>query len=173
VTPAYYASYSAVVNEMLILQDAYQKEVVPLISQAQADIAKKDYTTLATLGIQARSINDTQKKRIAILSADFNSLASANATLTDATAKSLTTSLITAGRNVLAVYSAYSTLIDDILSGNLSAQSVTDAKTLASTSATTMKAFGDAYTKLSLYFGDTLAKDLMAYVKTASSTKSQ
>src|SRR3990167_1597099 len=107
VSVAYYASYNAVVNDFVILENAYRDDVAPLLPQARDYVAKKDYQGLANLGIKAKSINDTQKKRVAILSADFNNLAASNATLTDPMTKSLTTNFIAAGRNVVAVYSAY------------------------------------------------------------------
>ena len=171
VNVAYYTSYNAVVNDFVILENAYRDDVAPLIPQARDYIAKNDYQGLANLGIKAKSINDTQKKRVAILSADFNNLAASNATLTDPMTKSLTTNFIAAGRNVAAVYSAYSKLIDDMISGNLSAQSVTDAKTIASNSATATVAFRDATKKLTAYFGQTLGNDLRDYLLASSTSK--
>lgn len=171
VTVAYYTSYNAVVNEMIVLQDAHRKEGAPLLPQAIDYAAKNDYQGLANLGIKAQDINDMQKKRIAILSADFDNLAASNATLRDPTTKRLTASFIAAGRNVVAVYSAYSKLIDDMISGNLSAQSVTDAKNIASNSPIATASFTDAAKELTAYFGQTLGNDLRDYLLASSTSK--
>jgi len=58
-----------------------------------------------------------------------------------------------------------------MISGNLSAQSVTDAKTIASNSATATATFRDATKKLTAYFGQTLGNDLRDYLLASSTSK--
>ncbi|MDP2665762.1 MAG: hypothetical protein Q8P23_03995 [bacterium] len=171
VTPAYYVSYSATVNELILVENAHKNEVSPLLLQAQTAITNNDSQTLASIGVKAQGTNDTQKKRLAILSADFDNLSAVAATLTDATTTSLTNDFISAGKKVVTVYSAYSRLIDDMISGNLTAQSVIDAKSIASDSTSSAATFRDASKKLSLYFSDSLATDLLPYLSATSSAQ--
>lgn len=173
VSTAYYASYSSIVNGFYALERVHQNDMAPLILQIQTAITKKDSAGFTTLVAKAKSINDMQKVRIATLSVNFNNLAAANETLKDPTAKDLTVKFIAAGRNAVAIYSAYSKFVDDMVSGKLSAQSVTDAKTLEKDSPIATAAFRDASVKLTSYFNDTLATDLIDYLKAASSTNSK
>jgi hypothetical protein len=170
VTVEYYDSYNATVNDFVLLENTYRDGIAPLLQEVQAYIAKQNLQGLTDLGTRAQEINDAQKERIAILSSDFDNLAANNATLTDQTTKDPTTNFIAAGRNIIAVYSSYSKLIDDIISGDLSSQSVTDAKTIASNSDTATASFREATTKLTSYFSQTLGNDLKVYLM-ASSTK--
>lgn len=173
VTPEYYTAYNAIVNGFYALENVHLKDAAPIILEMQAAIAKKDSQELTTLAAKAKSINDMQKKRIASLSGNFNDLASASETLKDPKAKSLTANFIAAGRNVVAVYIAYNKLIDDMVSGKLTAQSITDAKAIEKNSPAATAAFRDATVKLTTYFNQTLASDLKAYLMAASSTISE
>ena len=170
VTVAYYASYTAIANEVVVLTNAYRDELVPLLAQAQADLAKNNIQGLEALATQASAINTTQKRRIVILSTGFDTLATINATTKDPETKSLTASFIKTGKDMLAAYSAYSALIDAIISQNTSSFSAAQAQTITNNVPTAITAFSAAAKKLSLYFGNTLANDLLTYLKTASST---
>lgn len=170
-TPAYYASYNAAVNDFIILENAYRDDVAPLLARAQAYLAKKDYSGLSSLATKAGNINDVQKKRLMILSADFDSFSAVNEATVDRETKSLTAEFIKAGKNMVEKYTAYSALIDDILSGNLSSQSESQAKAVVSGFTTATDSFRTATKKLTTYFSDVLVTDLKDYF--ASSTKTR
>lgn len=162
VNAVYTSMYNAVANATIALETSYKNDLNPLLLRAQTAAKNKDYSSLTSIGEEAKVVNDAQKVRLTTLSTNLAGLAAAAKTLTDQKTISLTNDSVAAGKNFVAKYTALSTLIDAIISGNVSAQTVTQAKTISSEISTATKAFFDANKKLSDYFVDTIVSDANA-----------
>ncbi len=170
VTTAYTSVYNAVANETIAIENSYKNELGPLLTRAQTAIKSKDYRALPGIGKEAKIINDAQKIRLAALSTGLDSLATVSKTLHDQETISLTNSSVFAGKAYVAKHSALSALVDEVLTGNVSSQTVTQAKSVPTEVALAAKVFFDANKKLSDYFVKTIENDANALL-TASAAQ--
>ena len=162
VNAVYTSMYNAVANATIALETSYKNDLNPLLLRAQTAAKNKDFQSLTSIGEEAKAVNDAQKVRLATLSTNLANLAAAAKTLTDQKTILLTNDSVAAGKNFVAKYTALSVLIDAIISGNVSAQTVTQAKTISSEISLATKSFFDANKKLSDYFVDTIVSDANA-----------
>lgn len=166
VTPLYYSIYNNIANETTALMRTYKDELFPLLTQSQAAVKNKDYASLKTIGDKVKIINDAQKVRLATLSGDFDNLAAASKTLTDQETVLLTNNFVTTGKVMVAKYSVMATLVDNMMTGDVSADIVTKMKTASSALAPATTSFFTEATKLSDYFAKTILSDAKEYLAT-------
>lgn len=157
---AYYNSFNRTINEIALLDSTNREEVYPLVVKVKEGLDKKEYDGLIPLSNQIQNLNETQKKRQAIATAYLNDLTVANDKITDEKTKELTVDFISAGRKVNNAYIAYSALIDSVIAGNVTQQTVADTQTAINNMKASITDFQSATKKLMDYFAEVIKNDI-------------
>lgn len=169
VSPAYSVAFNRVLNEVFIIDNTYKNEMAPLVMQTIESFGEQNSQDADIFGGKILSLNETQKKRLAILTGYISNLTVVNSTISDNQTKILTAEFILASKNLMTTWISYGSLVDKFSSRDVNAQTVNEAKTIKPAYDSAVASFTDVSQKLSAYFNQTIVNDLKA-AEAASST---
>ena len=174
VTAAYYVAFNDVVNEAVIMDDAFRNEMTPLFVKVKEAYDTHNLDGLGALASQIRGLNQEQKDRAVILSGYLNSLSEINKNNPGKETATLTDNFVAAGVKMVDAFSAYSSMIDTVLNGSdLSTSTVDQAKTVSENLVSAVTGFEKSLQSILSSFSQVVQAELKAKTGTATSSNTK
>ncbi|MDO8664034.1 MAG: hypothetical protein Q7K44_00560 [Candidatus Liptonbacteria bacterium] len=162
-SPVYAEAFNLTVNEVSVLDSTNLTPLFPLISKFNDALVAKNYDAINSLSLQIRDLNETEKKREVILAKYLKNFGAVNGNIggvTDKETIQLTADFISTATKVNDAYIAYSAMIDGMISGKMTDQSVNDAKNTMENLRGSKVNYMNASKKLVAFFTVTLKSDI-------------
>lgn len=162
-SPVYAEAFNLTFNEMEVLDSTNFTSLFPLISKLKDALADKNYDAINSLSVQIRDLNETQKRREVILAKYLKNFGAVNGNIGNVTDKEtiqLTADFISAATKFNNAYVTYNAMIDGMISGKMTDQSVNDAKSTMENLTASKTNYLDASKKLVGFFVQTFQSDI-------------
>ncbi len=162
-SPIYAEAFNLTFNELEVLDSANRTSLFPLISKFSDALVAKNYDAINSLSLQIRDLNETEKRREVILAKYLKNFGAVNGNIGSVTDKEtiqLTADFISVATKVNNAYIAYSAMIDGMISGKMTDQSVNDAKNTVENLAASKINYLSASKTLVAFFAQTFKNDI-------------
>ncbi len=159
----YSEAFNLTVNEFSVLDSTNSASLFPLISKFNDALAAKNYDAINSLSVQIRDLNETEKKREVILAKYLKNFGAINGNIGNVTDKEtikLTADFISTATKLNDAYIAYSAMIDGMISGKMTDQSVNDAKNTMENLRESKINYMNAAKELVAFFAQTFKSDI-------------